>query len=381
MIPKPIDAITPEDLASLQQNQVAEGKTLEYKSELPGDTAKLLRVICAFANTMGGDLLYGVEAAKGIPTGIPGLEILDEDGLRQRIENACRDSIEPRLPHLQFQFIPLATGRKVLLVRVPRSWNSPHRLKRDGHFYGRNSAGCYLLDVGEIRQSFAMSDSVAERIRGFRADRLIHIQGNVAPVALTDAAAKLVFHIVPLASFLGPAGIDIDREEDLLRKLQPLGTGGWNHKRNLDGYVTYTGRNAREPSRSYCQIFRSGIVEAVDTYMPGGDGERIIWAANVELTLLEALPRYLQILSQLSVNFPYYLFLSLCGVTGYELHPGRFRPSFERPFSDRDMLLFEEQVLVDHGSDAQEAIKNLMSLLWNAFGMARPEAFDPRRNL
>ena len=73
MIPKPINKIGLEDLRALIDGEVAESKTLEYKREMPGrgDPILLLAAVSSFANTSGGDLLIGVEAAEGIPKACP----------------------------------------------------------------------------------------------------------------------------------------------------------------------------------------------------------------------------------------------------------------------------------------------------------------------
>lgn len=67
---------TRDDLDRLILNKVPEGKTLEYKRQLPGredgGNVKILQSITSFANTNGGELLYGVEAEDGIPIGLSG---------------------------------------------------------------------------------------------------------------------------------------------------------------------------------------------------------------------------------------------------------------------------------------------------------------------
>ena len=64
MINKRIEDIRERDLQELIDNNVLEGKTIEYKRELPGtsDTNKkeFLADVTSFANTSGGDLIYGV---------------------------------------------------------------------------------------------------------------------------------------------------------------------------------------------------------------------------------------------------------------------------------------------------------------------------------
>ena len=73
MIPKPTNRIEYADLAALIGN-VREGKTIEYKQELPArsgdEKIKFLKVVSSFANTSGGDLIVGMMADNGLADGL-----------------------------------------------------------------------------------------------------------------------------------------------------------------------------------------------------------------------------------------------------------------------------------------------------------------------
>lgn len=178
MIPKATEDVRESDLLELLTNKVPEGTFLEYKSALPSgldaEKVKFLRAVSSFANTQGGDLIYGVDASQGIPTGITGLGNISEDAERLRLENLCRDGLQERLRTLHMRFVRLSSGSSVLVIRVPRSWSGPHRvvLAGGGHFYARNSGGAYQLDVPQLRSAFLLAQSVGERIRDFREQRL-----------------------------------------------------------------------------------------------------------------------------------------------------------------------------------------------------------------
>ena len=64
MINKELASISLADLEDLLANTVGESRTLEYKSQLNlrsrEERIELLADITAFANTAGGDLLFGV---------------------------------------------------------------------------------------------------------------------------------------------------------------------------------------------------------------------------------------------------------------------------------------------------------------------------------
>ena len=249
MIFKPLDAITLDDLQRLRENRISEGKTIEYKQVLPGgsdgEKIKFLRAVSSLANIAGGDLLYGVEARDGIPEALPGLQQPNEDDIKLRLENLLRDGVEPRIPTVQFRFVPMNGDRAILIVRVGKSWNGPHRVRLAGHahFYGRNSSGSYQLDVAELRTAFTLSAGVAERIRAFRADRLMKIESGQTPVPIVTAAT-MVFHLVPLVAFSASATLRISLDPSERHVFYPLGRSGWSENVSLDGYVIFTDRAA-----------------------------------------------------------------------------------------------------------------------------------------
>jgi predicted HTH transcriptional regulator len=65
MIPKPLAEITESDLLGLITNGIAESRTLDYKRSLPGnsdaDKKEFLADVSSFANTAGGDLVFGID--------------------------------------------------------------------------------------------------------------------------------------------------------------------------------------------------------------------------------------------------------------------------------------------------------------------------------
>ena len=67
------------------------------------------------------------------------------------------------------EVIELENGKHTLIVRIPKSWNSPHMIDFRGKtkFYTRNSAGKHQMDIDELRMSFSLSESIIEKIKSF----------------------------------------------------------------------------------------------------------------------------------------------------------------------------------------------------------------------
>ncbi len=165
-----------EDLQALVDNSVLECKTIEYKQALPSnsdsDKKEFLADVSSFANASGGDLIFGITSDKktGTPKSLEGLSIENSDQEILRLENMIRGGIEPRIPSVTTKPIKLSNSKFALVIRIPKSWISPHRVILGGHdkFYSRSSNGKYPLDVGELRIAFNLSETVTERIRNFR---------------------------------------------------------------------------------------------------------------------------------------------------------------------------------------------------------------------
>jgi hypothetical protein len=383
VISKHIESITEADLLQLIQAGTPESKRIEYKRALPDGNdsgkVKFLRSVTALANTQGGDLIYGMEAADGIPQRLCALTMSSTDQVLQRLESLCADGVSPRLVGIQYRFVPLADGGEVPVIRVAKSWNAPHRVTAGGHaqFYGRNAAGSYPLDVGELRQAFTLAESVAERIRGFRAARLMGLGSGETVVPLV-AGARVVLHIMPLQSLTSDFRIDLgssDPEQaQVLQQIAPPGARGWSQRLNLDGHLKYD-REGDGKSNSYVQLFRSGVIEAVQVW-PEWQGEKILPSLAYERDLIEAMSTYQSVLPQLGLATPAYVFLSLLDVSGHRFAVDNSRFMNRDHYADRDALVLPEILIESWTVDSAEAMRPLFDMVWNAFGYARSFNYD-----
>lgn len=208
---KRVGELAADDLNALVLAKAPESIELEYKAELPGmgdsDKKEYLADVSAFANTSGGVLLYGIETEKdenghdnGIPKGIVGVEIPNENDVRLRLTNIVRDGLDPRLaPEIALQVIDLEGAKQVLAVGVSRSVAGPHAVwfQKTGKFHRRSSAGKYQADTREIRRMFLESDSWEDGARAFR-DRTLEQRLSPAGERELERTARIIVHFVPL---------------------------------------------------------------------------------------------------------------------------------------------------------------------------------------
>ena len=235
MLPAQLDSINESHLKDLVADGVQESRSIEFKAKLvwgtDSDKKEFLADVSALANGGGGDLIFGIEEDQGAASEVIGLDSFDLDKDRLRIESILRDGIAPRIVGIRVQPVVLSNGRMAIIVRVPNSLNRPHMVvfKRWSRFYSRNSAGKYQLDVHELRSAFIASESVADRIRQFRVERIDAIlQGNT-PETLSGKSYVCI-HMIPIAAYDPSFSFDIARVRE---SLLPIGRRGCNPSVNF----------------------------------------------------------------------------------------------------------------------------------------------------
>ena len=102
-----------------------EGKTLEFKKELPKNRQNLLKTVVAFANGAGGRIYIGVNGDRTV-TGIKE-EPFD---LEEKLSSIIYDSISP-IPNVFFQTVAFE-NKVIFIVRILPGANKPYYLKKLG---------------------------------------------------------------------------------------------------------------------------------------------------------------------------------------------------------------------------------------------------------
>ncbi len=387
MFNKNIDQITERDLQNLIDNSVIEWKTLDYKATLPGnsdqDKKEFLADVSSFANSVGGDIIFGIacDNASGIPKSLDGLSATNFDHEILRLESSIRDGIEPRISAIALKLIPLPSDKSALIIRIPKSWNSPHRVTYKEHdkFYGRSTNGKYSLDVLELRNAFNLSSTLSERIKNFRIDRINRILAVDTPVPLADNP-KIVLHIVPLTSFNPAQVYDISVVNQNPVKLAPIHSSGWDNRYNLDGILTYSAEKQGKYF-AYTQLFKNGIIEATEAHMlKPWDGQRLIIPSVLfERELMNSLSTYLKLLKEFTIELPAYIFLSVLGVKGYAMATSP-RWMFDTYTIDRDHLLVPEAIVQNYDIQPKDILRQCFDSVWNACGFPQSLSYDENGN-
>ncbi|TCO79235.1 putative DNA-binding protein [Plasticicumulans lactativorans] len=374
------DRITEQDLQELVEAQVPEGLRLDFKLTCYGksdsDKRELLKDASALANSHGGHLIIGIEEIEGVATNVVGVDT-DADAEILRMEQILRNAIEPPISGIRMRSIPLTNGRKVLLLRIPRSWRPPHRVTAQSinKFYARHSAGVHEPSIEELRALFDQSSSALERARQFRNDRLDLIDKGYGDRPLASNG-RLFIHIIPIAAFSGFLNLDVEAIHEQEKKFHPLDALQRSPRFNFHGFINERGG---DQNCGYTQVFRNGIVEATKANIIKRDHKHsIIKAPTLEKCIFQQLPIYLDALKDMRVPPPLTIMITLKDTKGAYYIVKQYTRFDEVPTLPDDTLFLPECVLEDYGStlDYHKAIRPAFDALWNAIGYAKAGFFN-----
>ncbi len=392
MIQKAFGDINKTDIDFLVENKISESKTLEYKEKLPGfkdgDKKEFLADISSFANASGGDMIYGIKASvtksgkkTGEPKKVVPLQGVTADEAKLQIENLIRTALEPRIPIHVKEIVGYGDNGNgfIILVRIPQSFASPHMVtfKNTSRFYSRNSAGKYQLDVQEIRSAFLATDSQADRIRSFLQNRLAKIMADETPIPLS-MPHRLVLHVLPLNSFLNQKHLDFSSDRNLTLNFRPIAVSGWDHRYNLDGFLTYRDSRETKLCDSYCQTFFNGTIEAVYADILRASGGRkpqsgdtaFIASIAYERDVIEAIKKYFKGYKTLGVEAPIVISMALLGCKGAYMYADIAMGLDNNPI-DRDVAILPEVQTGSLDEEVPTIMKPIFDAVWNACGHPR----------
>jgi Putative DNA-binding domain len=391
---KPLKQLGESDLLALITDRESEGKTLDYKRSLPGQSdgerKEFLYDASSFANTLGGDIVFGMEEQNGTPTKLIGLTGIDADKEILRLEQMLRDGIRPALTGVEPFLIELANSKLAIVMRIPKSWNPPHQVtfQKAFRFYARDTNGKYLVDVDELRSIFSLSGTIAERIRAFRVERAAKIAAGDAPVPLLKGG-MLVLHVVPFSAFAARTMSPLQRaarNPNMFPTL--LESIARQHQITFDGLLVTSNIDAPPgPQRAYTHVLRTGAVEAVASSLAHRDGGEWLILPHIQAIIIRYAKMYAASLYAIGVEPPMAILASLLGVKGMRLR---------RDFNNRALLVglssvtlakdqfhFVEAIFESVPIDDKDAAKRLrvtLDHLANAAGLSSSPYFDAAGN-
>ena len=375
---------TQAHLDHLVADQTPEGPHVDFKRDLPAawDNAtkhEFLADVSAFANTGGGDVIYGIgEDGNAQASALVPQVLGNVDQEVRRLQDFLLNSVEPRLPGAQVHPVEVnvnGTAGHAIIVRTPQSWAGPHRVKTNQHFFLREGARKRQLDVPEIRGLFLRSDSEAQRVRDFRTERLGKILSGEAPHRLVDGPA-LVVHVVPTQAALGLVQVDPVQYETQ-RHVPVLGTTVGMARLNVDGALA-----VRNPgpggTYGYSQFFRNGFLESVKVIDAAQPGQRVLLPSTpFEGQLIRFLQEVRTEMSHLGISSELTIMLSILRADEIQFGVRRDLDVLEshQGLFDRRTLVLSD-VLMDSYTPAEPAMKPVFDLVWQSAGFTGSRNYD-----
>lgn len=382
MITTPIDAIAVADIQGLVDRRVPEGRSLEYKRDLPGprddDVKEFLADVTALANSHGGDLIFGIGEADGAAESLHVIDLLGVDKVVQRFEDLLKDGVEPRLSGVRIRAVPMTVEGCVVVVRVPASLSAPHRViaKKSARFWARHSQGKYEMDTHQLRQAFLGSEDVPIRLRALHADAVAASFGRDLPFRLA-ASPGVIATVAPLSVLRETRSFDITLGNALLPRMVGTSVESLN---TLDGVLTFTPIEARTPPidqvLGYALTHWRGWTDYAwqigrEVDQSGSAQTRLVWSKKFEDGIYDTCFSSVAKLSALGLEGPWAILVTVTGVQGFSLVLGDHETS-RAAWRDRASL---PELIVDHLTD--EALAPLLKAFWLLFGEIRPPGRRP----
>lgn len=395
MLTRDWEDVSTDSLVQAIDNSYSEDKELEFKRQQnpdnKGHRQTTVGEAVSFANANGGDLVIGMVDEEGVASGLWPVQYDNVDEVVLRWVDIIKRNTDPEIPQHLIDIKPLEvtdeysehvddkcehnTG-KVLVIRVQRSWRSPHRETLKNQFYERSSGGKTELDTGAIRQAMVQGELLTQRAREFRDDRLASIRADDVAVRIKPNP-KIALHVVPSNAFstnrlIDPSSADSKRgAQNAPPLLWPREFHGRQRRYTADGFLTAT-RQREGSYAAYTLTFHSGIVEAVTANSYSEDDEGI-HSAHVRNCLEQSIPHYKEFLTSQGGTYPIYCFLSVVGGKGIPVGTQRtfYKDHDELDVIDRDVARLPAVQIESPQTDTETVINELLDSLYNASGKAQ----------
>jgi Putative DNA-binding domain len=390
VIAKDIDTIAKEDIDALVSAGRMEDRTIDYKATPPSssdrDKADFLGDVASFANTFGGDILFGVAEDSGKPASPDGIAVADFDALRLQWQNTITTGIAPRIPAFTIREVAGFPRGSVIVLRVNQSWNAPHMVTFGGRsrFYSRAAGKKREMDVHEIRAAFVGSEALADRIRSFRDARLGKILAGDTPVPTWQFPTTVV-HVVPIGAEFAGADLDLRNVRETWRLTNAADYRGLQAvynpdvRPNVDGFVVYSTSYAERfrKSPSYVQVFRNGAVELLDCQYKIEDPPAPPDAAHgteVEITVTTAVRNAVTFRRAIGRTGPVVLSVALLRFDGVKFVRGHGLGMNTRTI-DRETVILPD-LLIEDATPLEAHIRPVLDLIWQSAGFDSSPNFD-----
>lgn len=403
------DSLSAEDVVDAVENQVPEGREIEYKRELDvtDDNHKQTFVgeVCSFANTDGGDLIIGIQEANGSAGILYPFECENMDDLINRWVQIISSNTDPQIlqryvdiktveinqSHSEYVAADVPETGYVLVVRVIPSHYPLHQETISSTFYERSASGKSPLATSEVQRLLSTHDEFEQELKDLLTTRIESIQSNDVDTKVRQDYPLAVLHIFSRSTFdrsviIDPNAAHVDSPHNSDQAYPPLlradgiSPGAWydfDGERYISGaeLPQYEAEYGHQVFSAYTRTHRDGYIEAVSDSIgrlvhdhPEYPHHFVVDGSRLRQMLEGSLEQYVQFLNQEDVEFPLYCSLTLLNTDDLAFGLG-FRTSMtdqRRRLSD-DLIRLPREVIASSRNDIARHVDELMD---NAFRLA-----------
>ena len=329
------------DIEQVYLNKLPESQKLEYKNYYFKDGKfnqlsdsnknKLAKEITAFANAEGGSVIIGIgEDDNHNPTLIKHIGVdkntfeIWEQSFRQYISS----KIKPVIYGIEC-CIQEINGKFLIVIEVPKSLSAPHAFN-DGNkdsFHIRYGNTTNAMRLEELKIAFQSRELIEQKILNFRDDRLAKINSG-EKIDGIDGKAMLVLHLIPEWSMYLNSYVNLDGLKDVY-KLDVFSPDRNEGSKRRSGNISYNSEGLQISAfnldglvDSYSQAFYNGSIESVEIRMMNKPstsryGVTTIWRWDLfEKYLVSKIKDFIDVLEEIGIPKPYYIFATLLNVKG-----------------------------------------------------------------
>lgn len=341
-----------------------------------------IKDVSAFANTKGGFLVYGIREKDKKPVELKPFDIPILEDLEDQLGQLIRSRTEPSFHGYKFYPIQMQDEKYIFIVAVDKHEKHPIAIKLAGknyyELYHRSVERSNIpLKYNELVDAIVVSNSRKRKIKEFRKQRIKEIIEQ-SPSVKSDA--KIVLHLISQDALVEDKNCyDVEQFYDNYQKLHPIEFVSLTRDINSDGFKIYEHSADSIQEVAYVQVYRSGIIEALDPYtlrqkhilenillIPGG---------VFEAKIINAIHRYLSAFKQMQINLPVSIGITLIGIKGFKIAVSNnlIDLAAKRPINE-DLLLLPEMEIpnVDLSrAELAKLMKKTFDKIWQAFGYTK----------
>ena len=228
MIPNELDDWTYELIENLVESGVFESDRFDFKVGLPDRNDprgkdRLEKSVCAFANTEGGFLIFGVKDDRSLSCNDKIIGINPADDFPRKFG----DKINNVNPHVYYDFKNPAieiphTGNYVHVFKINQSPERPHMTSKN-MFYFRTNKGNEPMNYQQIKNSFLSEEQRRQKLRLLFIELLSNKEQStfmiISEDKITDDYTLIEFDSTILQALLVDIYPIIIREEELIKLL------------------------------------------------------------------------------------------------------------------------------------------------------------------